>query len=198
MDEKGFMIGVTGRSKRIFSRATWEKKKKIESIQDGYRKWITVLACVGADGTALPPGLIYQGENSNIQSSWIQDIKRKQYKVIVGSFLSGWSNNEIGLAWFEQVLNRFTKKKARRSWRLLILDGHGSHVTLEFIEYCHQNKILLLVFPPHSTHTLQPLDVVMFKSLSSGYSTQLTECIHKSLGFDAVKKGDFFLILWAA
>jgi hypothetical protein len=32
MDEKGSMIGVTGRSKRIFSRATWEKKKKTESI----------------------------------------------------------------------------------------------------------------------------------------------------------------------
>jgi hypothetical protein len=68
MDEKGFMIGVTGRSKRIFSRATWEKKKKTESIQDGSREWITVLACVGADGTVLPPGLIYQGAKSNIQS----------------------------------------------------------------------------------------------------------------------------------
>jgi hypothetical protein len=28
MDEKGFMIGVTGRSKRIFSKTAWEKKKK--------------------------------------------------------------------------------------------------------------------------------------------------------------------------
>jgi hypothetical protein len=31
IDEKGFMIGVTGRSKRIFSRANWEKKKKTKS-----------------------------------------------------------------------------------------------------------------------------------------------------------------------
>ena len=198
MDEKGFMIRVIGRSKRIFSRATWEKKKKTESVQDGSREWITVLACVGADGTVLPPGLIYQGAKSNIQSPWVQDIKPKQHKVFVGASPSGWSNNELGLAWLEQVFNRFTKKKARRNWRLLILDGHGSHVTLEFIEYCHQNKILLLIFPPHSTHTLQPLDVVMFKSLSSGYSTQLTERTHKSLGFDAVKKGDFFLMFWAA
>jgi hypothetical protein len=27
MDEKGFLIGITGRSKRIFSRKTWEKKE---------------------------------------------------------------------------------------------------------------------------------------------------------------------------
>jgi hypothetical protein len=171
MDEKGFMIGVTGRSKRIFSRATWEMKKKTESIQDGSREWITVLACVGADGTALPPGLVFQGANGNIQSTWVQDINPEQHNVFVTSSPSGWSNNEIGLAWLEQVFDRNTKEKARRNWRLLILDGHGSHVTLEFIEYCYQNKILLLIFPPYSTHTLQPLDVVMFKSLSSGYST---------------------------
>jgi hypothetical protein len=60
-DEKGFMIGVTGRSKGIFSRASWEKKKKTELIQDGSREWITVLACLGVDRTVLHPGLIYQG-----------------------------------------------------------------------------------------------------------------------------------------
>jgi hypothetical protein len=64
--EKDFMIGVTGTSKRIFSRATWKKKKKTESIQDGSCEWITVLACVGADGTALLSGLIYQGANNSI------------------------------------------------------------------------------------------------------------------------------------
>jgi hypothetical protein len=32
MDEKDFMIGVTERSKKIFNRVTWEKKKKTESI----------------------------------------------------------------------------------------------------------------------------------------------------------------------
>ncbi|KAH5621133.1 hypothetical protein HBI60_254160 [Parastagonospora nodorum] len=91
-----------------------------------------------------------------------------------GSSPSGWTNNEIGLAWLEQVFNRYTKKRARRAYRLIILDGHGSHLTMDFIEYCYQNRILLAILPPHSTHTLQPLDVVMFKPLSSAYSAQLT------------------------
>jgi hypothetical protein len=80
MDDKNFVIGVTGKSKRIFSRAIWEKKKKTKSIQDESYEWVTVLACVGADGTALPLDLIYQGANSNIQSPRVQDIKPKQYK----------------------------------------------------------------------------------------------------------------------
>jgi len=45
MDEKGFMIGVVGRSKRIFSKRKWEKKKVRASLQDGNREWITLLAC---------------------------------------------------------------------------------------------------------------------------------------------------------
>jgi len=38
-----------------------------------------------------------------------------------------------GLRWLKQVFNRETKAKARRAYQLLILDGHGSHVTKEFI-----------------------------------------------------------------
>jgi hypothetical protein len=75
------------------------------------------------------------------------------------------------------VFDRQTKEKAqkdRRAWRLLILDRHGSHVNMEFIEYCHNNRILLAVYPPHSTYTLQPLDVALFKPLSAAYSQALT------------------------
>jgi hypothetical protein len=43
--------------------------------------------------------------------------------------------------------------------QLLILDGHTSHVSLSFIEYCEQQYIIPLCLPPHSTHILRPLDV---------------------------------------
>ena len=69
MDEKGFLIGITSKSKRLFSRRMWEKKEVTASLQDGNREWITLLACVCADGTALPPSLIYQAAGKAIQSS---------------------------------------------------------------------------------------------------------------------------------
>jgi hypothetical protein len=55
-----------------------------------------------------------------------------------------------------------------------------------------------MVLPPHSTHTLQPLDVVMFKSLSTAYSTELSTHLHKSQGLLSIKKGDFFPLFWKA
>jgi hypothetical protein len=64
---------------------------------------------------------------------------------------------------------------------------------MDFIEYCNDHKILLAVFTPHSTHTLQPLDVGLFKPLSTHYSTELSNFLHRSHGIQLVKKGDFFL-----
>ena len=51
---------------------------------------------------------------------------------------------------------------------------------MDFIEYCEAYKILLAVFPPYSTHTLQPLDVVCFKPLSNNYSAKLTDYLFKT------------------
>ena len=196
MDEKGFMIGVIGHSKRLFSRRQWEKKEVTAALQDGNRDWITILAAVCGDGTTLPPGLIYQSKNSTLQSSWVADIEVGRHDVFVTSTPSGWTNNDTGLAWLEQVFNRCTKKKARRGkdWRLLILDGHGNHVTGDFIDYCLDHRILLAILPPHFTHTVQPLDVGCFKPLASAYSKRLTTYTQRSQGSVPIKKGDFFLL----
>jgi hypothetical protein len=194
MNEKSFLIGVLSHSKRVFSRELWEKKEVTAALQDGSREWITLLAAICADGEVLPTGIIYASQNSTLRDTWVAGIKAGKHDVFVGSTSSGWSNNDVGLAWLEQVYDCCTKKKARygRDWRLLIIDGHGSHLTMDFINYCDEHRILLAIMPPHSTHTLQPLDVVMFKLLSTAYSSALTTHLHKSQGLVPIKKGDFF------
>jgi hypothetical protein len=197
MDEKGFMIRQTGKSKRVFSRALWESRQVTDSLQDGNREWISVLACIGADGTALPPGLIFEGLHGNIRDTWVEEIT-EETPVFATPSPTGWSNDEIGLARLIQVFNQYTKEKAGRCWRLLLLDGHGSHITKPFLAFCVRNRIFLMIYPPHATHSLQALDVVMFKSLSSQYSKKLINHTHKCLGILPVKKGDFIPLLWSA
>jgi len=197
MDEKGFLLGVTGRSKRVFSRQLYDRKEVSEALQDGSREWITLLACICGDGTVVSPAIIYPGKGP-LQSSWLEHLEVGKHQIFAATSPSGWSNNDLGLAWLEQVFERSTKAKARSFYRLLLLDGHGSHVTMNFIEFCHAHKILLMVFPPHATHSLQPLDVVMFKPLSSFYSSELAAYLHRSQGLVAVKKRDFLPLFWAA
>jgi hypothetical protein len=198
MDEKGFAIGLVARSKRIFSKRSYEKRHNRQSLQDGNRVWVTLLASVCADGSALPPGLIYPGKDNEIQSSWVEDIEPGKHSVFVTATPSGWTNDKVGLAWLEQLFDRYTKQKARRSWRLLIVDGHGSHITMAFIDYCDRHKILLMVFPPHSTHTLQPLDVGVFSPLAHYYSNEVTAHLHDSQALAGIPKADFFMLFWRA
>jgi hypothetical protein len=128
----------------------------------------------------------------------VDDIEAGEHGAHLGHSPSGWSNNDLGLAWLEQLFDRETRKKARRRWRLLILDGHGSHVAMDFISLCGVNKIFLMVFPPHAIHNLQSLSVAMFAPLSSAYSKELIYYLQCSQGVLSIKKGDFFTLFWAA
>jgi hypothetical protein len=76
----------------------------------------------------------------------------------------------------------------------LIVDGHSSHVNLEFIRTCDRLKILLLILPLHSTHRLQPCDVGTFLPLSTCYSTELDTVMEKSGGLVSMTKRMFWPI----
>ncbi|RAR01729.1 pogo transposable [Stemphylium lycopersici] len=190
--EKGFMLGVLGRSKRIFDKKLYNKGAVTAAMQDGSREWITVLACISSDGTALSPAIIFQSDSSDLQLSWVDLIDLEKHSVFVSSSPTSWSNNDIGLAWLKEVFERETSRYARTGYRLLLLDGHASHVTMDFINYCDSHKILLAVFPPHATHTLQPLDVGMFSPLGAAYSTQLENYLFENQNTSPIRKGDFF------
>ena len=41
---------------------------------------------------------------------------------------------------------------------LLLLDNHESHASIEAITFAKENGIIMLTFPPHTSHKLQPLD----------------------------------------
>jgi hypothetical protein len=69
MDEKGFAIGVIGKQKRIFSKRAFKAGEVTHLLQDGSHEWITVLAGVCADGSTLPPGLVYQSKNCTLRNN---------------------------------------------------------------------------------------------------------------------------------
>src|ERR1700712_177572 len=54
---------------------------------------------------------------------------------------NGWTTDELGFKWI-QHFNKWTKDVMKGVHRLLILDGHGSHFTPEFDNFCEENKII--------------------------------------------------------
>lgn len=200
MDEKGFILGFMQKVKRVFTKGSKTDKFLIGNVQDGNRDWLTVIGCICADGTALPPGLIYRAISGNLQDSWLQDLDVERHIAFFTSSPNGWTDNKLGFSWLKEVFNRETKAKARngRDWRLLMLDGHGSHLTMEFINWALEHRILLGVYPPHSTHRLQPLDVSCFGPLAEYYHQSLDQHMAQSQALSSISKRDFLRLFWPA
>ena len=76
------------------------------------------------------------------------------------------------------------------------MDGHGSHHTARFEQYCKEHAIVTLCMPPHSSHILQPLDVACFAPLKRAYGTQVEG--QARLGINHIVKDDFLLLYHAA
>ena len=75
------------------------------------------------------------------------------------------------------------------SYCLLVLDGHGSHLTPEFDKTCSENKIIPICMPPHSSNYCQPLDVSCFSPLKKAYGNLVQNRMQQ--GFNHVDKLDF-------
>ncbi|KAJ4437236.1 hypothetical protein ANN_17371 [Periplaneta americana] len=128
---------------------------------------VTVEICCSVAGNFMPPMLIYPR-------------KRKQQEFEVGLPSGGWAEvNDSGwmtadlfLKWLKKFIAFSTAKKERPV--LLLPDGHASHTkSLDVIDLAHNNGVILLCFPPHCSHRLQPLDVAFMRPLSLYYEDEV-------------------------
>ena len=69
-------------------------------------------------------------------------------------------------------------------WRLLIVDGHNSHFSMGFMQFCESHQIELFYLPPHTTHILQPLAVGLLGPLQHNYSRGIEDPHLRKLVFN--------------
>jgi len=182
MDESGFNVGVIQVGRRVMdSTCNINYRKEL-----GRQEWVTVLECICTDGTAISPLVIFKGEK--LSSEWIIPANPEEDWRFACS-RKGWTNDDIGLEWLCRCFEPETREKAAGSPRVLILDGHNSHVNGEFIAQAYLNNILLLRLPPHTSHLLQPLDVGLFGPLKKYASAAMEPLIQA--GVSRVKKEEW-------
>ncbi|KAJ4920932.1 hypothetical protein JOQ06_016527, partial [Pogonophryne albipinna] len=76
---------------------------------------------------------------------------------------SGWMQEEDFLVFLKHFQSH--TKSSQESKVLLVLDNHSSHLSVEGIDFCRSHGIILLSFPPHCSHKLQPLDRTVYGPL---------------------------------
>lgn len=180
-DETGFQMGVITTAKVVTGS---DRAGRPRTIQPGNREWVTVIETIGACGSLIPPLVIFEAVMH--QKAWYNLIP---HNWSIGVSENGWTTNEIGMYWLEHVFQKYTKDRTIGRYRLLILDGHGSHVTPEFDQYCLNHSIIVLCMPPHSSHLLQPLDVGCFAVLKRSYGSLVEQKM--GLGVNHIDKLEF-------
>ena len=108
---------------------------------------------------------------------------------------NGWTDNELGLEWLQKCFEPETRDGDE--YRLLILDGHASHVSTKVIKFCLASKIIPLCLLAHTTHLLQPLDVGIFSPLATYYNAGVRERSKYIVSY-SIDKIDFLEILGEA
>ena len=179
MDESGFSIGEVEASKCIIN---VDIRQKFQKAKPGRQEWVTSVECICADGTAIPPLIIFKGES--LSRTWIPANTDKSWCFSHNS--KGWTSNLHGLEWLQRCFDPTTREKVNGAYRMLICDGHDSHITSDFIEFCMDNNILLMILPPHSSHLTQPLDVGVFGALKKHMASKLEPLLH--VGISCIQK----------
>ena len=76
---------------------------------------------------------------------------------------SGWMTEKEFLVFMDHFIKH--AKPTEEEPILSMLDNHNSHIHIEVVEKAKANNVIMLSFPPHCSHHLQPLDVGVYMVL---------------------------------
>ncbi|XP_055910754.1 uncharacterized protein LOC129945119 [Eupeodes corollae] len=111
-------------------------------------------AIVNAAGNSVPPVFVFP--RARFHDHMLKGAPNGSIEL-ANSPTNGWMTSQL----FVKVLDHLQKysRSTTNDPILLLLDNHESHCSIDAIKFCRENGIVLLTFPPHCTHKLQPLDV---------------------------------------
>lgn len=125
---------------------------------------VTMVGIVNASGNTVPPVFIFP--RARYHDSFIAGSPPNSLGL-VNSPNSGWMTASLFLPTLQHLV-KFTKC-TKEDPILLLLDNHESHCSLEAIIYAKKSGIVMVTFPPHCTHRLQPLDVSVMGPFKAKY-----------------------------
>jgi hypothetical protein len=173
VDETGITVNLKDQSKILVLKGR-HRVGVLSSAKKG--ETATVKMCFSTSGAFMPPKLIFLRKRMQ---------KEFQLNLPPGAWAevheTGWMTKPSFCTWFQKFIEHLRARK--ESAVLLLLDGHGSHTkSLELINLGTEYGIILLCFPPHCTHRLQPLHVSFMKPFSLYYEEEVRGWLRRNPG----------------
>jgi hypothetical protein len=126
-DESGAQAGRNGGG-RVLAKT---RSRTVHAIIPKEREWLSVLCCINAAGDYLPSFYIFRGK------LFQRDFKKGcEEGATMGMQEKAWMTAHLFKAWIDHFVKHVNKRNgiSPMNRHLLILDGHGSHVTMEVVK----------------------------------------------------------------
>lgn len=172
MDETGFST-VPSKVGKVISLKGQKRVGRISSAERG--PMVTMALAVNAYGNSIPPFFLFPRKN---MKSYFMDNTSPDAVGFAND--SGWMQQNEFVKFMEHFIKH--SHSSKQSPTLLLLDNHGSHLSVEAIDMAANNGITLLSFPPHCSHRMQPLDVSVYGPLKTYYKTKCDSWLTQNAG----------------
>ena len=159
-DETG--LTTVQRPNKIVAKKGTKQIGAITSAERGVL--VTMCLAVSATGHCVPPLFVFPRKHFKDHF-----IKGGPPGCIGTAHPSGWMTVKNFLVFAKHFVN--VVKCTKENPVLLLLDNHDSHSSIQTIDFYKENGVVLLSFPPHCSHKLQPLNRSVFGPLKKFYSS---------------------------
>lgn len=171
VDETG--VQTVQKPNKIVAEKGVRQVGKVTSAERG--QTVTMVLAVSAIGNSVPPMFVFPRVFFKEHF-----INNGPPGCIGTSYPSGWITSDSFLKFIKHFLNHVRCTKDHPC--LLVLDNHESHLSIDVINFCKENGIIMLSFPPHTSHRLQPLDRSVYGPFKKYYFASVDDWMTNNPG----------------
>lgn len=114
----------------------------------------SVVVCANAEGTVMIPTLIFQGVRK--MTSFMKGYTEAKYIMSE----SGYMEDNTYVDWAQDFIAQSGGNC------VLVVDWHSTRMNLEAIQLFRDANVKVVCLHPHTTHRLQPMDILAYSRLS--------------------------------
>ena len=176
MDESGVNEFADAKNKKVLVPITCPKTKTKYAVARDTRH-VTLVACIGANGTSLMPLVVVT--HKTIRERLILECWDEE-KVLFAHSESGYINQDIFMLWLMVVFVAEVEERRRRlgmprQRAYLVMDNCSAHKSDDVVALLRRRNIEAVFIPPNSSHLFQPLDRNAFSSFKANLRSAVPE-----------------------